>query len=402
VHRGALSDVSALINESLADAAIARMMLHRRRATIPKVINEFFGAAGNAFTSDLTDPAPQAAADFSSEIAAAKAAGLVAEGACGDAPPLLFERAMLADIEGRRGDALADLRRLLDSYPGFVAAAFAAARVALEDNDPMGAIESLAYVERELFQTREGAALLADALRAVGMHEAASRYDLAALTNAGQVDSRGNDCAPVDVVGNIACNCRMLPAFYVETLPGGRILYNDRGVYYLSGSGIGGLLSAMFNSTLHTAVRALRSSLGANFMWAAFARFKPLLAVQASRGVGRLCAGADRALRRALPHLAAWGLLQTPEHGRHSRLVQAQLRSGIASIFGFSIAALDPTFDRSHTAQPAKPKAALEESLRSTSTEDANLVPLNVCAALPPRAQEVLHRLASMAGIALR
>ena len=181
VHRGTLSDVSALINGSLADAAIARMMLHRRRATIPKVINEFFGAAGNAFTSDLTDPAPQAAADFSSEIAAAKAAGLVAEGACGDAPPLLFERALLAEMEGRRGDALADLRRLLDSYPGFVAAAFAAARVALEDNDPMGAIVSLAYVERELFQTREGAALLADALRAVGMHEAASRYDLAAL-----------------------------------------------------------------------------------------------------------------------------------------------------------------------------------------------------------------------------
>ena len=81
---------------------------------------------------------------------------------------------------------MADLRRLLDSYPGFVAAAFAAARVALSDNDPVGAIESLAFVERELFQTREGAALLADALRAVGMHEAASRYDLAALTNAGQ------------------------------------------------------------------------------------------------------------------------------------------------------------------------------------------------------------------------
>ena len=218
------------------------------------------------------------------------------------------------------------------------------------------------------------------------------------------VDSRGNDCAPVDVVGNIASNSRMLPAFYVETLPGGRILYNDRGVYYLSGSGVGGLLSAMFNSTLHTAVRApsagqgarLGSSLRANFMWPA------LLAVQALRGVGRLRAGADRALRRALPHLAAWGLLQTPEHGRHSRLVQAQLRSGIASIFGFSMAALDPTFDRSHTAQPAKPKAPMEESLRSTSTEDANLVPLNVSAALPQRAQEVLHRLASMAGIALR
>ena len=87
--------------------------------------------------------------------------------------------------------------------------------------------------------------MLADALRAVGVPEAASRYDLAALIGLGHADSRGNDCAPVDMMGNPARDIRMPPAFLLETLAVGRVLANDRGVYYAANSTIGGYLAAL-------------------------------------------------------------------------------------------------------------------------------------------------------------
>lgn len=245
VHKGLLDDISGVIDELFADAALARMMLRRRRAVLAEVIDEFFARAGAGFTPYLAGLMREVPTDFAGEMAAAKAAGKLAEATCGAAPPLLFERAMLAEMEGQLVDALADLDQLLDAYPGFVAAVFAAARLALAAEDPGRAIRSLAYVERELVQTREGAASLADALRAVGLYEAASRYDLAALVCAGQSDGRGNDCTPVDAAGNFATDDRMPPAFYVETFPDGRILYNDRGVYYLASSVFSGVLSAL-------------------------------------------------------------------------------------------------------------------------------------------------------------
>ena len=155
---------------------------------------------------------------------------------------------MAAEAEGRAGDAAADLDRLLEAYPGFVTAAFAAGRLALADGDALRAIEVLAYVERELIQTREGAGLLADALRGIGMAEAASRYDVAELTGAGHADSRGNDCAPVDAAGNFVWHRSMPPAFYVEHLPNGRALYNDRGVYYFTNSALSDLFFAIFTA----------------------------------------------------------------------------------------------------------------------------------------------------------
>ena len=47
VQGGALDDTASEIEESLADAALAQMMLHRRRAVVPEVINEFFVRAGD-------------------------------------------------------------------------------------------------------------------------------------------------------------------------------------------------------------------------------------------------------------------------------------------------------------------------------------------------------------------
>ena len=361
VHGGSPADISALVDESMADAAIARMMVYRRRAVIPRVIEEFLERVGGVFAPKLPESAPQAALDFLSEIAAAKAASRLAEGACGEAPPLLFERAMLADMEGRRSDALADLRRLLDAYPGFVTAAFATARLVLADNDPIAAIESLACVESELIQTREGSALLADALHAVGFHEAASHYDLIALTNVGSLDSRGNDCAPVDVVGGVVSHSRMLPAFFVATLPDGRMLYNDRGVYYVTRSAISHLLSAMFKS------------------------------------IG-LRARTERTLGRILPRLAALGLLEIPERNRDSDLVRARLRSGIASIFGLSTAAFDLNVDRLHVAKSTEAKVGFGLA----PIQQQSIAQMSRYSALPPQAEELLHRLLILAGISLK
>lgn len=418
VHRGSLGDIFPLIDEALADAAVARMMLHRRRAVIPRIIGEFFARAGGNFMPHLGDLATEAAVDLCAEIAAAKAAGQLAESACREAPPLLFERAMLSDMEGRAGDAQADLRRLLESYPGFVAAAFAAARLTLTSDDPVSAIEVLACVERELVQTREGAALLADALRAVGMYEAASRYDLTSLTNVGYLDSRGNDCAPVDAAGKVVSHKHMLPAFYVGMLPGGRMLYNDRGVYYVAGSVVSNVLFALFGSirsrSVITGCVPQNSTYGSGALRAAMAKLTRFFyqgeadavrlralaaaALKIWRRLAWLRRGADHALRRMLPRLAAYGLLQIPERDRRSRVVQDRVRAGVTSIFGISALKLDSR----HTPQASEPGLAAGQNSRAISSERANPVPLRQFNALPPKAEEALHRLASKAGMALR
>ena len=239
VHTGAIDSISRTVEDSLADAALARMMIFRRRAIAAQVIGEFFGQSEHWPARYLEGRAPQAPTDPTAEIATAKLAGETVVKTCGAQPPLLYERAMLAEIDGRPADAVADLEELLDTYPGFVMAALALARLLMAAGQPGRAIEPLAIVEREAVSTREGAALLADGLRAIGLHGRASRYDLAALTILGYMDSRGNDCAPVDIAGNIVNDYRMPEPFLVDGWPDGRILYNDRGVYYLAGSAAG-------------------------------------------------------------------------------------------------------------------------------------------------------------------
>jgi hypothetical protein len=408
-HRGSIDKTCLAVDQLLADAALARMMLHRRRAVLSQVLEGFFARAGTAFAPRSKDAAPKAPRRFGDEMAAAKAAGGVAEDALGSTPPLLFERAMLADMEGRQAEALADLKGLLDRYPGFVVAAMAAARLSLANKDPLNAIEKLAYVERELVQTREGAALLADVLRAVEMPEAASSYDLAALTNAGYADSRGNDCAPVDTAGRVVSHNRMLPAFYIGTLPDGRILYNDRGVYYVAGSAISALLSVLFNTIKIPKAKARRGDQSTAFalrracglQWK---RLKPLLykrnanaealrtlvsaIVSASRQLARWRDAGDRALRRGLPSLEAWGLLKVPECDRHSRIGQERLRSSIDLIFGLPLAKVG---QETHVSVGSTQLAAL--------SGEAKLWQLARSGALPPLAEQALRRLASEAGM---
>ena len=233
------------------------MMLHRRRAVVAAVIGDFFTRIGNQFGRYLEGRVPQVPKDPVDEVATAKTAGDIVGDIC-DAPlPLLFERALLAEADARFGDAQADLQRVLAAYPGFLAAAAAAGRVAMAAADPGQAIRSLASVEREVTHTREGAALLADAIRAVGLHEKASRYDLAALICPGYHDSRGNDCAPVDVSGKVANDDRMPQIFYFESQPDRSIICNSRGVYYLVNSVLSRLLLALLPGQTLSTFRSL-------------------------------------------------------------------------------------------------------------------------------------------------
>jgi hypothetical protein len=220
------------IDMSLADAAIGRMMLHRRRAVMASIIDDFFRRTGTRFLPYLEGRAPSAPTHPADELAIAERAAEVVDAVQGASTPLLFERALLVESDGRLDDAQTDLQRVLAEYPGFVPAAIAAGRVALAAGEPGLAIRSVASVEREVVHTREGAAVLADALRQVGMHEAAGRYDLQALICRGGYDSRGNDCAPVDASGKITNDDRMPQIFYFESQPDGNIICNGRGIYY--------------------------------------------------------------------------------------------------------------------------------------------------------------------------
>jgi len=462
VHKGSFDDISCVIDESLADAALARMMLYLRHAVVSQVIDEFFTHAGAGFTPYLAGLVREVRTGFAGEIAAAKAAGELAEVACSSAPPLLFERAMLAEMEGRSIEALADLDQLLDAYPGFVVAAFAAARLALAAGEPGRAIQSLACVERELVQTREGAALLADALRAVGLYEAASRYDLAALVCGGQSDSRGNDCPAVDVMGNVATDDRMPPAFYVETLPDGRILYNDRGVYYLAGSAFSGVLSALFKGRRSPSARgrpgspSSRSALSpiADLLAMAIAKLGPVLykrspdvttlrvlplgIIRAWRRLSRIRAAIRRSVRsaalqlatvlnslyaclpgtiRRLPirflrqrHLTAsigfngeWSLFEIPERNRHSQIVKARVRSGITAIFGVRSGPLgfeNPDDRNSNKQDTTGGTPSKPSDVRREAPLGWAMPQQSVSAnALPPMAMEVLRRLMREAGV---
>jgi hypothetical protein len=420
VHRGELDETAREINTSLADAALAGMILHHRRAVAPQVVDEFFKSAGVRFAPYLGGGlAPSTPLDFAGEMADAKAAAAIAEQACGSKVPLLFERALMAETEGRPQDAAADLDLLLETYPGFVTAALAAGRFALANGDPLRAIEVLTYVQRELVEMREGASLLADVLRAIGMPEAASRYDVAALVGYGYMDSRGNDFAPVDMAGDVVSHHRMLPAFYVDHLPSGQALYNDRGVYYTTNSTISDLLFSIFRTNGTRSARARRRRAPPSKWWildklesfnlwlktdarklglaGRIASAAPLAIAEGWRQLAWLRSAIDRSLRRALPQLAAWGLLEIPERDRHSPIVQARLRSGIAAIFAAEIAHLadplggqsvSPSVANEATQAAREPMQALDDDML-----EAQLARLGQSGALSPMAQQALHRL---------
>lgn len=245
VHRGLLDDVSPIVDGTPGDAALARMMLHRRRAVVAQVVDEFSSRLGQRFVPDQDNRALRPHRSVANELVTSKAAGSVAASVNGSMPPLLLERALLAEMEGRNSEARVDIDELLKAFPGFLSAAIASARLALIDEDPGSAIGSLVYVARELVHTREGSALLADALHAIGMHEAASRYDLATLICPDHAGSHGNDCAPVDMTGETANDPRMPAAFIIDQLSDGRSVCNDRGIYYVGHPTDGGSLAEL-------------------------------------------------------------------------------------------------------------------------------------------------------------
>lgn len=245
-HRGSVEQISRTIDALSADSMLARMMLHRRRAVTAQVVDDFFAHAGQRFRPYLEGRMDHAPSDPAKELTAASAACKNASDKLDSLPlPFLFERALVAQAAGRPGDARTDLEQVLALYPGCFTAAFAAARIEFAAGDPGRAIRWLLPVERENARTRDGAGLLADAVRAIGLHEAASRYDLATLLNRGGYDSCGNDCAPVDVAGRVLNDIRMPQIFYFETQTNGTVLCNARGVYY-SVNPVFGRILAMF------------------------------------------------------------------------------------------------------------------------------------------------------------
>jgi hypothetical protein len=244
-RKGAIPEVARRIDVSLADAALGRMMLHRRRAVAASVISGFFARVGIGYTPYLEGRFPAPPLDPTAERIIAAQAGELAASFCGMAPPLAFERALLAESDGRFGDALPDLKEVLAVYPVFVAGAIAAARMALAAGDPAEAIRLLAPVEGEITHTRDGAALLAAAARAIGLHESASRYDLAALICRGGYDSHGNDCSPIDLTGKIVDDERMPQCLYLEGQIDGSVICNAGGIYYKVNPFVGHLLSVV-------------------------------------------------------------------------------------------------------------------------------------------------------------
>jgi tetratricopeptide (TPR) repeat protein len=254
--KGSIDKANCDIDASFADAAFGRMMLHRRRAVAASVVSTFLARTGGGSAAYMEGGERAVLLDDVHERAiAAEAGGLVGK-LYGASPAFLFERALLARAEGRFDDALSDLKQVVAAYPAFVAAATAAGKIALAAGDPAEAIHLLAAVERELTHTRDGAAVLADAAREIGLYQAASQYDLLALTCPGAYDSRGNDCTPFDLRGEIADDGRVPQTLYVEGQADHSVICNAGGIYYTVHPLVGYVLAAW---TLPRALSITRS-----------------------------------------------------------------------------------------------------------------------------------------------
>ena len=452
--RGSIDEVARVIDASLADAALGRMMLYRRRAIVASVISEFFARTGSQFGRYLEGRAPWTPTDPADYLAAARKAGEIVDNVCGGPTPLLFERALLAEAEGRLGDAQADLKKLLAAYPGFLPAAIAAGRVALAAANPGQAIRSLASVEREVTHTREGATLLADAVRAVGLHQSASRYDLAALICRGAYDSRGNDCAPVDLMGKVAKDDRMPQILYFESQSEGGIICNAGGVYYhvsplfaplllmfspgrtLSnfrslGAGRSSGRTRTMPEIFEAVTGRLRHSLGDRLLIAFVMLRKALVAMW--WGLRRMLAAAFRLIAsvviglviilyrsyRRLPtsarsrvneysflprlryliarHLALHGrwLSEISEPNARWRLEQARYQSGVARIFGLQ---MSPVSTDAMDRVTNFGQQQIFSQYNAAAPPDNRILQMPAPGELPPFAEEVLRRLVSEAG----
>src|SRR5947208_550046 len=99
-HRGDIDELSEDLDRSLADIAVGRTMLYRRRAAVAKVVDEFFTALGSGFGPYLDGRAPQAPFDVAAEIAKAEEAAALLSERREAIVPLLFERAIVARATG--------------------------------------------------------------------------------------------------------------------------------------------------------------------------------------------------------------------------------------------------------------------------------------------------------------
>jgi hypothetical protein len=307
-RKGSIEETAGSIDAALADAALGRMMLHRRRAATAVVVNEFLARAGSRFAPFAEGRSAVAPLDPEAERIISASAGELAVSLCGMQPALAFERALLAEEQGRIEDARLDLKQVLTAYPGFAVAAVAAARLALASGDPAEALRALAPVEGEITHTRNGATLLADAARAIGLYKSATRYDLAVLVCRGDYDSRGNDCAPIDLTGKIADDERMPQSLYLEGQDDGSVVCNVGGIYYsvnpsvshwLSFAGLGRGLSRMRSLGPRAPTRQKRAI--AQFVEATNARLRLFLGGRfpnASGALRRFFVSAGRGLQQ--------------------------------------------------------------------------------------------------------
>jgi hypothetical protein len=457
-RKGSIDETARSIDATLADAALGRMMLHRRRAVTATVIGEFFARVGSRFAPYADNRAPAAPLDAANERAIAARAGELVAGLSGTQPALAFERALLAIGERRFEDARSDLKQVLAAYPGFVPAAVAAARLALKSGEPAEALRALAPVEGEITHTRGGATLLADAARAIGLHKAATRYDLAALVCLGEYDNRGNDCAPTDLAGEIADDERMPQSLYMEGQDDGSVVCNVGGIYYRvnpfighwfslvnrgrRGSRMGSLgpralarqkqtfeattarvqlfLSDRFPATssqlrkhLVPAARGLERILDKvfraatsidlallSFFYRLYRRLPTSLRAAANRAVRSLLTALRPLVRNTIgpligPRGRFWLFSPITEAKARGELAQARYQTGVARIFGLGQVT-------GGTLEPRRPGRFLEDpfSAAGKASPQPRVLQMPPTGALPPQAEDVLRLLVPETGTA--
>jgi hypothetical protein len=119
----------------------------------------------------------------------------------------------------------------------------------------------------------------------------------------------------------------------------------------------------------------------------------PLLLFRAWQQLSWLRRVTDRSLRRALPQLAAWGLLEIPERDRHSPIVQSRLRSGIAAIYALELERLPELPVASNVTRNGMDSSSEPTQSAKTETLEARLRRVTQSNVLSPMASQALNRL---------